>query len=437
MVNKMLLRKLDAILSDNIPLSTAKTLLRLQKGIPLRYSTEIDHEVDGDEMEDQFYNYALYNLPEELRGGIDIMKYKFAPIDQANRRRIKHLLDQEIILHDMFMHEIDKCYIPIKDWVSKTLSATVYEEYQVDISPEQILAEEAMQKILWLEQTSIRNGISKCLHRLLPKSDNNYIAYLVVDDNELFELIETASNKINIVEKEYSDQQRILRDKIAELRKAASDLLIIETATEDVSSAYSEWFDSESGKTGSQRIAPKELIFTKKLKSGKTRYYYVVISRSSYDLANEYTEDLKTPGDRRDRVSGYIITGSLIAYLCRTVNPEDYLGKKVKIIEPVGKVMILPYISRDDWKTILPASKDDGYQKLDKLNRIDIENPNWILSCQNPIGTFPNYEDLRKYIVLKWNKQHINKSVDQHDYLLVNGVGNGAKFASYHDLEVD
>lgn len=436
MVNKMLLRKLDAILSDSIPLSTAKTLLRLQKGIPLRYSAEIDHEVDGDEMEDQFYNYALHNLPEELRGGIDIMKYKFTPIDQANRRRIKHLLDQEIILHDEFMLEIDKCCIPIKDWVSKTLSDTLYEEYQVDISPKQILAEEAMQKILWLEQTSIRNGISKCLHKLLPKSDNNYIVRLVVDDNELFELIETALDKIQTSEKEYSDQQRIIRDKIAELKKAASDLLIIETATEDVSSAYNEWFESESGKTGSQRIAPKELIFTKKLKSGKTRYYYVVISRSSYDLANEYDKDLKTL-DMRYNVSGYIITGSLIAYLCRTVNPEDYLGKRVKIIDPVGKVMILPYISRDDWKTIQPASKDDGYRKLDKLNRIDIKNPNWILSCQNPIGKFPNYEDLRKYIVLKWNKQHINKSVGQHDYLLVNGVSNGAKFASYHDLEVD
>ena len=180
--------------------------------------------------------------------------------------------------------------------------------------------------------------------------------------------METALDKINTAEKEYADQQRIIRDKIAELRKAASDLLIIETATEDISSAYNEWFESESGKTESQRIAPKELIFTKKLKSGKTRYYYVVISRSSYDLANEYAKDLKTPIDRRDQVSGYIITGSLIAYLCRTVNPEDYLGKKVKIIEPVGKVMILPYISRDDWKTIQPANKDDGYQKLDKLN---------------------------------------------------------------------
>ena len=107
----MLLRKLDAILSDNIPLSTAKTLRRLQKGIPLRWSAEIDHEVNDNEMEDQFYDYAKHNLPEELRGGTDIMKYKFTPIDQANRRRIKHLLDQEIILHDVFIREIDKCYI--------------------------------------------------------------------------------------------------------------------------------------------------------------------------------------------------------------------------------------------------------------------------------------------------------------------------------------
>ena len=122
---------------------------------------------------------------------------------------------------------------------------------------------------------------------------------------------------------------------------------------------------------------------------------------------------------------------------CRTVNPEDYLGKKVKIINPVGKGMILPYISFDDFRTLQPANEDNGYQKLADINRIDIENPNWILSCQNPIGTFPNYEDLRKYIVLKWNKQHINKSIDQHNYLLVKGVNNGANFASWHDLEVD
>lgn len=126
-----------------------------------------------------------------------------------------------------------------------------------------------------------------------------------------------------------------------------------------------------------------------------TKDTVIIISKHPYDIAGMSTGRGWTSchnirdGGFRHYVPLSIVGGCLIAYLCR--NNDTKVGetnncKKVNIGNPLGRILIKPYIHENE-------------------ENIDFVNPNFILVCSKAYGTFPKIliDEVQNWLDTNWN----------------------------------
>ena len=162
----------------------------------------------------------------------------------------------------------------------------------------------------------------------------------------------------------------------------------------NVYAAYDKWFEAETGNSKAKRIAPKEL---------SNENTYVVISRSTVDIANELNRSVgKNDTDMLYKMINMAgMSGSLIAIVCKHNKNKPLNYSRPKISSPVSYDFIFPKITIDE--------KDRRQQEKDLF--LDPNKPNWWLICDEPnffLGTGLDPEILSKvqdYLDLHWNNK--------------------------------
>ena len=159
-----------------------------------------------------------------------------------------------------------------------------------------------------------------------------------------------------------------------------------------------------------------------------TRDTVIVISRHPYDIAGMSTgrgwsscQNIRNGGFKH-YVPLSIVGGCLIAYLCRKDNTnvqigEDQLARsnKVNIGNPLGRVLIKPYIHQDE-------------------EAIDFINPNFILICSKAYGTFPKFiiDELQNWLDINWNN-----SIQEGNYKISPNVYREVTDETYIDHKAE
>lgn len=120
----------------------------------------------------------------------------------------------------------------------------------------------------------------------------------------------------------------------------------------------------------------------------RNKNYVIVISRHPYDIAGMSTDRGWTScmnlehGEYRHYVMSSILNAALIAYFCT----ED----DTNINKPLGRVLIKPFVREGE--------------------KMDMENPNWILRCSKVYGTFDT-SAIRK--TQSWVDENWNRKIDR------------------------
>ena len=119
--------------------------------------------------------------------------------------------------------------------------------------------------------------------------------------------------------------------------------------------------------------------------------YIIVISRHPYDIAGMSTDRGWTSclnidtGERKHYVMSTIINAGLVAYFCE----ED----DTNINDPLGRITIKPFIKVGE--------------------RLDVNNPNWILRCSKSYGMFDPSAIMKTQ---KWLDQYWNSNIYNSQY---------------------
>ena len=147
----------------------------------------------------------------------------------------------------------------------------------------------------------------------------------------------------------------------------------------------------------------------------------VVLSRHEYDIVGQSTDRKQWDscqniyhGTRKGYITTTIDRGALIAYLCNVddtevkmsngENPTYAKGRKINIQNPLGRVLIKPFVKKGEVQ--------------------DFSDPNWILMVSKVYGVF--YEDLtvrlQSWLDKKWNNHIIQKNGYRSPYTMPEGL---------------
>ena len=164
----------------------------------------------------------------------------------------------------------------------------------------------------------------------------------------------------------------------------------------------------------------------------------VLLSRSPFDIAG-LSRDVKSDinFNYNDTQVSYIVplimNGGLVASRY-TVDVND--KKKFRISHPDGYAFICPYIPISKPRRVV--TWDDEYYESDKVTwqNMDAENPNWVLYPGLTDGIFGNalLDYVKKYLMEKWNKNHISEEFDYYKVFTSGRYDGGNKLITKQQL---